>query len=255
MESTSYSPKMDFFRAWDEVVGIIRDPINNLSITDLPLRRDLGRLHDIRNDVQHELAILHPQDALKYPALVESFLKSSYQDVFGVDYDSLSPLSLVVDQQIREQLEKAHTALEAKEWDKVATESAIGFHMLLDLAKTIALDDPFFNGIFVGNEMFGHEFKDQRQQVECIVEHINNLKENLLVVACGIDYVQYLKYKNRSPMVTQHIGGRYDAYLRKNYSEDEAKGILNFVETQVLQFQASGIHRDLAEKIHEDQGY
>ena len=127
--------------------------------------------------------------------------------------------------------------------------------MLLDLAKTIALDDPFFNGFFVGNEMFGREFKDQRRQVERIIEHINNLKENLLVVACGIEYVQYLKYNYISPRVTQRVDGRYSAYLRKIHSEEEAKSILNFVETQVLQFQASGIHRDLAEKIQKDQGY
>lgn len=255
MESTSYSPKMNFFRAWDEVVGILRDPANKLSISDLPMRGDMGRLHEIRNDVQHKSAIPHPQDAKKYPTLVESFLKSTYQDVFGVDYDSKSPISLVLDPQIREQLEKAHTALDAKKWNKVATESAIGFHMLLDLARTIALDDPFFQGFIVSNEMFGHEFKDQRQQVERIVEHINNLKENLLVVACGIDYVQYLKYKNISPMVTQYVRGDYGACARKTHSEDEAKGILKFVETQVLQFQASGIHRDLAEKIQKDQGY
>ncbi len=127
--------------------------------------------------------------------------------------------------------------------------------MLLDLAQTIALDDPFFSGFFVGNEMFGREFKDQRQQVEHIVEHINDLKVNLLVVACGIDYVQYLKYRHISPVIHQYIGGKHNTHLRKNYTEDEAKSILNFVETQVLQFQTSGIHRDLAEKISEDREY
>lgn len=255
LQNRPYSTKLDFFRTWDEVVGILRDPGNNLPISDLPMRRDMERLHEIRNDVQHKSAIPHPQDAHKYPTLVESFLQSCYHDIFGVDYDSMSPLSLITDQQIKEQLEKAHTALNARDWKKVATESAIGFDMLLGLAKTIARDDPLFNSFFVGHDFDEHGFGDQRRHIEHIVEQINDLREHILVTACGIDYVQYLQYRAISPGVSETMDGQYHVTMIKDYAQDEAKSILNFVEAEVLQFQASGIYRDLAVQIRKEQGY
>lgn len=250
MNNKPYSPRLDFFRTWDEVVGIIRDPGNNLPIVDLPMRRDIERLHEIRNDVQHKLAIPHPQDAQKYPALVESFLKSNYQDIFRVNYDSISPLSLIKDRQIKEQLEKAHTALNVKDWNKVVGESAIAFYILLKLATTIARRDIFSTQFFIDVDISRPEFNNLSSALERIVEQINDLREHLLITACGTDYIQYLKYKFISPIVMETSGKRYYVTLRKDYySEDEAKSILNFVETQVLQFQVSGIYQDLVKQI------
>jgi len=246
---------LDFFRAWDEVVGRLRDSRNNLPITELPMRRDMERLHKIRNDVQHSSAIPHPQDVQKYPALVESFLKDSYQDIFKVDYDSISLLSLIKDHQIKEQLEKAHTALNSGDWNKVAIESAIGFSMLMELTAIIAIRDPI-SSLYASIDRFSfsNDF-GQRRQIERIVEEIDDLREHLLLTACGIDYVEYLKYRHICPSVRQMVDGQYDTTRSKDYSEDESKSILNFVENQVLQFQVSGIYRDLAEQIRKDPGY
>lgn len=256
LQNTPYSPKLDFFRAWDEVVGILQDSQNKLLKNDLPLRRDMQRLHEIRNDIQHKLAIPNAKDANKYIPLVESFLENCYQDIFDVDYQTISYLSLIEDQKIRDQLEKAHKAFEAKDWKRTAVEAAIAFEMLLELAKTIAKEDPFFTSFFVGSRAFGGEHSELRRLVERTVDEIGSLREHLLIIACGMNYVQYLRYQHIAPKASLMSNGEHDVFLRKeDYSEEEGKFILTFVETQVLQFQTSGIYRDLADQIRKDRGY
>src|SRR5690606_31189312 len=78
LENEKYKPSMDFYRAWDEVVAILRDEKNGLEITDLPLRRDMDRLHEIRNDVQHKGSIPNSKELYKHVSLVESFLIDAY---------------------------------------------------------------------------------------------------------------------------------------------------------------------------------
>ncbi|MFQ6075577.1 MAG: hypothetical protein ACE5Z5_05525 [Candidatus Bathyarchaeia archaeon] len=48
-----YNPRMDFYRLWDEVIGIYRDPDNEVAENTLPLRREIDIIHQLRNDVQH----------------------------------------------------------------------------------------------------------------------------------------------------------------------------------------------------------
>ena len=76
LEKSRYKPNMDFYRAWDEVVGRLRDSVNGINIFDLPLRRDMDRLHEIRNDVQHKGTIPNSKDVRKYLSLVESFYRT-----------------------------------------------------------------------------------------------------------------------------------------------------------------------------------
>ncbi len=254
LENTPYSPKLDFARAGDEVVGILRDPQNSIPIRDLPMRREMDRLHEIRNDVQHKCAIPHPSDGQKYITLVDSFLRACFEPIFGVDYDAMSPMALVRDPQVKAQLEKAHAALGARDWQTAAKEAAIGFDMLLALARAIASEDPFFGKLHAGADIFGDLSSSRRRQIERMVEQINELRERFLFTDCGLDYLQYLRLRHIFPAVGRSEGGQYWVEFPKDYSEDEAKRILSFVEGQVLQFQVSGIYRQLAEGSTEGAG-
>ncbi len=267
LENTRHKPSMDFHWAWDEVVGRLRDPANGLSITNLPLRRDMDRLHDIRNDVQHKGAIPNPKDATKYVPLVESFLRDSYQHIFTVDFDPLSALSLIKHTTLREQLEKAQDAFKQGAWTKAVCEAVIAFHLLLQMAGDLAHPEPLgkirekiseadraYDGTTLNFLSSG-----QREGIGGMLKEISRLREQVAVTGFRLDYPEYVSLK---PILPQVRRGKFDEqghwkdewdvevpngwsdernqWMWREYSEVEAQEIVNFVERQILNVQASG---------------
>jgi hypothetical protein len=266
LETSRYKSDMDFHRAWDEVVGRLRDIANGINATDLPLRRDMNRLHDIRNDVQHKGAIPNPKDIVRYLPLVESFLRDSYQQIFATDFDTLSALSFIKHTQLKEPLEKAHDALGLREWTKAVCEAAIAFNLLLQMAKKLAhpesLDQIYRKVDEVHRTSDGTRLDflsdGQRQAIGGIVNEVSRLREHVAVVGLGLDYSEYVSIK---PLLPKVRWGKYDdgrlleewdveipngwsdelnQWVWKAYTEAEARKVVTFVERQILRVQATG---------------
>lgn len=267
LESSKYNPRMEFHRTWDEVVGRLRDPANGLSITNLPLRRDMDRLHDIRNDVQHKGAIPNPKDVTKYVPLVESFLRDNYQYIFTVDFDSLSALSLIKHTTLREQLEKAQDAFRQGEWTKAVCEAVIAFHLLLQMAGDLAHPESLgeirekiseADWTYDGTKL-NFLSAGQKEGIGGVVKEISRLREQIAVAGFRLDYPEYVSLK---PILPQVRRGKFDEqghwkdewdvevpngwsdeqnqWAWREYSEAEAQKIINFIERQILNVQASG---------------
>lgn len=262
LENERYKPYMDYYRVCDEVIGILRDPTNGLSITDLPLRRDMERLHEIRNDVQHKGAIPNPNDLKKYMPLVESFLTNTYQDIYSVNFGKLSSLSLIHNAEIRAKLETSFNKLESQEWTESVCEAAIAFHLLIVLMQEAAHPNGLsgLKGLFKGarakdGKKLNFMSRSQQDGLKNLLQEIARLQEQVAVIGFGIDYSDYINIKPQLPKVAlypkkdgegreltaftpQEFSTENGRYIEKQYNEVEATYIVQFVEKQVLEFQA-----------------
>lgn len=48
LKNQTYNPEMKFRRLWDEVLAIFRDPELGIGVLELPLRREIDELHEMR---------------------------------------------------------------------------------------------------------------------------------------------------------------------------------------------------------------
>ncbi len=265
LEKSRYKPDAGFPRACDEVVGRIRDTANNIQIRDLPLRKEIDRLHDLRNSVQHSATVPSVSDARQFLVLVETFLRNMYSDVFGVDYDQASSLSLIQDQSIRERLEKAYQALANSDWNLAAREASIAAHMLLQLAARVRRHQlREVSGLHLSAWSLSQEYhntndrsarkvaQEQGEFYEKIVEQILMLYEATFFASCGIGYTDYIRLQIVSSRVSLSINEKYGFHSDKAYNEEEVREILQLVENIILTFQASGIYRELDEELRKE---
>ncbi len=261
LENERYKPDMDFYRAWDEVIGIIHTASNGIGITNLPLRRDMDRLHEIRNDVQHKGALPNIKDLLKYIPLVQSFFIDSYQGIFNVDFEKLSAISLIQNFEVKENLEKAYGALNNMEWTKAVCEATLAFHLLLRVvrnkayAKKIEDNTPVHTAFYNGLEFDLTSGKQHKTNTNLLNE-IERLKDHIVIIGFGVDYVEYTEIEPLLPEVKRTFineNGKFKSNLeirlartyseelnklvQQEYTETEAAKILRFVEKQALEFQ------------------
>lgn len=261
LESERYNPRLTFPRAWDEVTGILRDPQNNLSIADLPLRRDIDRLHEIRNDVQHKGTLPHPKDMQKFIPLVESFLIDVYQHIFNLDFENLNALSLIQNATIKKYLEQANEDILNSKWTDAVCNATVGFHILLKIVRKKAyardvqdrtpIHDRYYDGIKL-------DFTSERQAqlTHNLDREVNRLKDHIAVVGFGVNYLAYIEVEPFLPEVhpfyTDADGIFHDEpkaklnwkysnelnkHVRQEFTEEQAIKVVRFVETQALEFQ------------------
>ena len=257
LENERYKPNMDFYRAWDEVVGIVRESMNNITISDLPLRRDMDRLHEIRNDVQHKGAIPSPKEVTKFIPLVESFLVDIYIEIFKEDFEKLSAVSLIADTQVREKIESAYDKLEKIEWTDAVYEATIAFHLLIQKANVMAYAKVVWDKSHIREERYEGRVIDftsngQKQFNKNTMNELNRLKDHIVAIGFGMDYDSFVTLEPILPEVEFAYSKENEFVLRakpdwiyseehakhiqKTYTEEEAKMIVKLVEKQALEF-------------------
>ena len=261
LENERYKPDMDFYRAWDEVIGIIHTASNGISITNLPLRRDMDRLHEIRNDVQHKGALPNIKDLLKYIPLVQSFFIDSYQGIFNVDFEKLSALSLIQDPKVKQRLEQAYEYLEKEEWTKAFCDAVLAFHFLLQLVRnrayvrqvqdTSPIHDTYYNGV-----KFDLTSSAQHQANANLFREIERLKDHIAIIGFGVDYADYTEIEpslpelmwdsveedgklkiERKVKLSWEYSEQLHQWVQEEYTETDATKIIHFVEKQALELQ------------------
>ncbi len=236
---------VDFYRAWDEVIGRLRDSANAIPITDLPLRRDMSLLHKIRNSCQHEGSVPSAKDIQRYLPLVESFLTDTFQSIFGADFTTLSVLSLIQHPDIKEDLQAAYDALSNTNWNEAVCQASSAFHWLISAAQLWGFPQSV--------HVFLNEVERELLSRSGISNETKRLQEYVAIAAFGLDLGEYLTLWRNLPRVYYTLDGkRHFAIPRernsdnhqwqeKNYEEDEARRIVGFVEQQALQGQINGV--------------
>jgi hypothetical protein len=264
LQNQRYSPKMDFYRLWDEALAIFRDPDRGIESMELPLRREMHLLHTMRNDVQHNGIVPANSEVRKYSAYAESFLRDVSSDAFGQDINEVTLASLVENEEIGTLIREAEVALEEDRYKEsiIAATKAFELATLQEyrgrpyrkrlprwiqrdvekIADKIATDRAFrqladtlagSRGYSLRRDLedagkhlkFDEAFKELGEIFEVLKGEIESLQEGLDVIALGGDLRQYMRFRQLSPHITILIGGEMLVSERGNWQPSEEEAI------------------------------
>jgi len=253
LRSQRYTPKMDFYRLWDEVVGIYRDPKNKIAEDAPPLHREIDIIHSLRNDVQHNGVIPSYEEAQKSINYTESFVRSVVKSAFGKEFDELMLADLIENTEIRDLMKEAEKALEENRFKDSVIASAKAFtkasmaeirrrpyrsrlspfirSKVEDIGRRLELRDAF--------RELGSAFDDIREQIEYI-------EDQLEVISLGGDLRRYLRFKQKSPHVTPLGIGELDIYAPPDWepTKEDCVEVLDFVFSTLLRWQSAPLEEN-----------
>jgi len=249
LRNQKYSPKMDFYRLWDEVVGIFRDPNKGIGIDELPLRREIGLLHKLRNGVQHDGVIPSGDEVQKRVAYVESFIRDVFQTAFGKKFDEIVLANLIENDEIRNFVGEAEKALEEERFKDSIIASAKAFRTASLMEKRRAPYRRWLSGPFIlfdiermGERIPGgrEAFRDLGGVLEEIREGLEYLEEQLEVISLTGDLRRYLRFKQKSPHLRLTMSGDFDVQTTQKWepTKDDAIEVLDFVFGTILGWQS-----------------
>jgi len=78
---------------------------------ELPLKKQIFDLHDVRNLAQHSGVVIPYEEVIKFKGYVEDFLKTVVESEFGIKFDELSLGELVENEQLKNKIREAEHAL------------------------------------------------------------------------------------------------------------------------------------------------
>lgn len=87
-------------------------------IGEVPLKRQVNRLHDVRNMVQHQGEIPSVESVVKYKGYTEDFLKEVCRREFRIVYEKLCLSELIENRRLRATLRKAERAFERRDFKR-----------------------------------------------------------------------------------------------------------------------------------------
>lgn len=215
----------------------------------LPLRLEIDNLHRQRNDTQHRNLVPSAEDVPRHAAYVEAFLRDLFARFFAVDFDTLSLCSLVADDELREHLATAERLMAEHQYAEAVGQSALATSKALQAADELlqVRRDPWFTPTRISWDAEHTGFTRQQASIlgdmaETISKLRDELGERLRVLALGLDYSSYIRYKAAAPHVVWTLDGKVHVYHReKGYSPEEAAAIFDYALNQILRLEAMGV--------------
>ena len=229
LQSQKYSPKSDFYRLFDEVVAIYRDPSKGISKESPPLRTEMQHLHELRNDVQHQGTTPSPEDVLKTSAYAESFLRSVISDLFNKKLEEIFLSDMVPHDKMRTLIRDAEQNLASGNYKESCIASAKAFRILILLEDTLE---------FQRSGYLNRPMKFETSELENMDRRVERLENQMLTFSVGADYRRFLKFKESTPPITTNVDWSLHVHERENWkpTKDDAIEALDFVFSTVMKW-------------------
>ena len=179
-------------------------------------KESVRRLNRARVDLKHHGIVPSKLDIESFRGSVTSFFKENTAPVFGVDFDTVSMLSLVQCIETRSNLEEATRLMSTDKGEDALDKIALGFAQLIDdyedrkrsqfgispffFGESLTFESSFFMGI--KHDAFG-------RFVDKVRDSIESMQKAMKILSLGLDYRRYVRFKLLTPSIVQVIGGDY----------------------------------------------
>lgn len=188
----------------------------------LPNKEGMRRLNKARVALKHHGTIPSRLDLQDFRTTTQDFFTESTPRVFGTAFSSLSMTLFVSPPEARSHLDKAIAALEKNDFDDCFVESATAFHWVLKDADRVAGERSWHSPFKVDRELqryakgsFSFGDLDSRDRTlarfaETVAGSVDELYSALRLIALGVDYHRYLRFRQITPHVNEFGDGRLD---------------------------------------------
>lgn len=190
----------------------------------IPLKAKLIELNKARVGFKHYGNLPATEEATKYLAYVEDFLRTTFREHFGVGFDEVSIVDLVVFEGERERMKAAESLMAGKNFEQAAIELAIARSMLFGRLKNFVPEVPrkiedadssfsFLSEIRGVGRVSG--FKE-------VANYLNVLREASLASLLRLSLQDYNFIRSDLPAARQMADGRWQPQLGPRTKCDEA---------------------------------
>ena len=230
-------PPPEFMKYWD----ILSEKLG----CDLEQKESMRRLNKARVSLKHYGTLPSQLDVESFRGSVTNFFNDNSPLVFGIAIADVSLVEYVNPESSRNKLKEAETALAEGDTLSALDKIALAFAEMIQDYETRKQDgfynSPFYfgrdlhflNSFFMG---LGHDsFSDF---VDRVKESIEAMQEAIKILALGLDYRKYSKFRQLTPHLNMVMSGNYSIVRRfqeeNKPSIDDARFCIDFVVESAL---------------------
>jgi hypothetical protein len=209
------SKQPNFMDYWD----LIPD---KLPVSEFPQKEAMRRLNKARVALKHHGTLPSKLDIEAFRAATASFFEESTELVFGIEFINISLIEYVSPEKSRNHLKKAEELCRDALYEDATIEIALAFEkMIVDYEsskKELGLGSPFFFGkdmTFLSSFHLGisrHELSGVAKFIDNVNESIEAMQRAIKILALGLDYKKYSKFKLLLPHVYRMMSGDYTVH-------------------------------------------
>jgi len=208
------------------------DVLQKNSLSSLPDRGNIIRVHNIRNDAQHDARYPSDGDLSDCQTYVKDFLKKIFSDAWKVDFETLSMIDLIQNSTVKTYLSDAEKALQSGDLTISVQKSVTGLSKALSfVGNAIVGRMPVFAKL-VSMDSFG-KIKEDRE----FTSSIEQIRLTLLFETLGLNYLDYMKFKSITgePHFTLGNEEPHDfTGTKENLTENEATFVTSYAINSVI---------------------
>ena len=202
----------------------------------LPYRQEVRNLNQLRNMVQHHAVEPESSTMDDWRVFTKRFLTRTYSEYFALDFDELSSVSLVNDQNLKELLCVASEKMSALEWTAAICFIKIAFgYAAYSVAKSLPTEG--FNSSSFVTSRFRDEDRKLARAINSIYKRIRKAETFSAMLASGVSLTQLKRFEASSPHLVFTIDGTPHVQGRGEYTEDECKWSYDFVVNTIINWQ------------------
>ncbi|PNF84495.1 hypothetical protein CXK93_15475 [Stutzerimonas decontaminans] len=185
----------------------------------LPQKEAMRRLNKARVALKHSGTLPSRLDVEAFRAAAALFFQEATRLVFGVEFSEISMIEYVPSEEARNHLRKAEALKVNGELNSAAVEIAVAFEKMVDEYEAdkggLGTGSPFFFGenmTFLSSfhmRLDRREYPDMSRFVDSVNESIGAIQRAVKILALGLDYRKYSKFKLLTPHASRVMSGDY----------------------------------------------
>jgi len=216
---------------------------------ELPYKQSMNRLNGVRRNLKHHGILPSRLDIEGLRASVTAFLEDVTALVFNVDFNTISLSNFVQTEDARRHLLEAERLLAAGNIPDALAQVALAFQVMLDdyvykqLGRPyerlwrLGEDMPYTSSFSLGIDTKSREGLEWARFVDGVLNSLRAMREALTVIAIGLDYRKYVRFKSLTPMVSWTGAGTYEVHQVSGLAHrtaDDARFCYDFVVEAAL---------------------
>lgn len=208
----------------------------------LPQKESMRRLNKARTSLKHSGTFPSKLDIESFRASVTQFFVEAFPLIFNLEFSEISLIEYVSNDEVKLHLKNAIDFARKRDYETSMNEIALGYEKLIYTYTTGA------GGNLAGSEFsFGRSMGfipsvrlGLREQMDmgrvgklfdATIKSIEELQSAVRILALGINYKKYVKFRSRLPSAVRMAGGNYVVQHmgRKDIDHDHVDFCIMFV--------------------------
>jgi hypothetical protein len=206
---------------------------NNLGA--LPDEANISHVHSIRNDTQHKAKYPNDIDVGDCRTYTRDFLQKIIRNVWDISFEEITLTDFVKHSRIKEFLVGSETAFGENDYQQAVNQAAAGLTWALLLLQEPIVGRLWESSKFIVEDRFKRVGVDEDAS-----RTFRRVQETLLLVALGMDYASYIRYRSLAPVVVFAADKSVNFYgpnASRQFTQDEAEFAMAYCVDAVVQIE------------------